>query len=293
MAEQLKTSQKVVKLHIYQYRLSGTDNTTSNLKDIFNIETITNNIIKYYVHFSLLLVFDRIDGDFLFGRFLKLRKDTPSILNRLSGSERNIELSIEEDIEEISHFICNVNDNIIIAEYNFQAIRHFSAPLKYYLDKIFDANDNLILPVEDKDTSTKFKKTPKGIKSFRIRVAQYKIKELEQSLKLSPLSTLLDLSKNNNTMYDIKVIKSRKKDEFLDRHEVLKTVENLNGDGGIYTLEAETTDCVYDLINNNLIRYHITLDDGGRRINSEEFYEKVKELYLKYIRDIKESLRPI
>jgi len=289
-----KTSRTKVRLFPYQYRLSGTENTIPNLISVFDVKNVLNNVITYYAHFSLLLIIDKAEGDFLFGRFLKLRKDAPLILDRMSGKEREIFLTKYEDIEEVSHFVCNVKDSLILAEYNFNAIRCFPTPLKAYLDKKFNVKDNIVIPVEDINTFKKFKDTRKGIKTFSLALAQNKIKELESVLNLSPIRTFFDLSQNNKTQYEITIRKSRGKEQFLDKNKVVMAIEHLKDkQETLESLEIETEDVVYDLIKNNVLAYYIILEKTERTIDKEEFYKKVKEIYSSHAIEIKGFIKPI
>ncbi|MGB9371535.1 MAG: hypothetical protein WCB79_06385, partial [Halobacteriota archaeon] len=77
-------------IKIFPYQISWKNPTDFNIGEIFSPANLKKNILKLSEDASNVFVVDRPEGDFRFGRFIKLRQDVPSVLN--------IETAIESDI---------------------------------------------------------------------------------------------------------------------------------------------------------------------------------------------------
>lgn len=280
---------KEVKIYPYQCKLEKTLSTSNFWEDKFHRDEVAQNIVEYNPDTFLVIVVDEISNNFVFGRFLKLRSDTVGIINRRDGSERKIELLDEENIREQSHFIVNTEDGLIFAEYNFQAIRHFSTPLSYYLNKLFDTKNNEVQPLPDSTTFTKLK-GEEELNVFKLRVAQENLDYLEKKFNLSTARVLLDIAQDKETTFEIVIKKSRKKGSHLNKDKVLELSEKLKT-ANVEKLAVESEDIFYDLINNNLISFRIIVKTNGRLIDSDDFYFKARNLYDRQIDKLKEKFK--
>ncbi len=280
-----------VTVYPYTYEFDGLQNNVKEIMEKFSIDNVSKNIREYTQDTFLVLVADDESNDFIFGRFLKLKNDTPIILNRQDGSQKRIELLDDENIAEQSHFILNIKDKIIFGEYNFEAVRHFSKPMVYYLNKIFDVKDNKVIPIPDVDTFSKLQ-GEEEINLFRLRVSQQNMNFLEQKFSLPSWKVLMDLASDNETSFEIIVKKSRKRDSFLNKDKTIEFSNNLKKENTpLEVLKIETEDIVYDLINNNLVSFRVNVKNDGRKIDTENFYFQIRKLYDKHIEKLKSSLK--
>lgn len=291
MVELKENNDKDVKIFPYKCQINLPENKVQDFPEIFKIENSESNVIEYISDTYLVLVIDDVYDGFMFGRFFKLRDDSPSIFNRKEGKEREIDLLSEENIKEESHFIWNIADCIIFAEYNFSAIRMFSSPLSYYLNEKFNVNDCKIEPIEDKDTFNNLKKEDE-IYSLILRTAQESSKTLQEKYNLPDWKILSDIGEDNETIFEVIVKRSRKKDSRLNKEKVINIVGKLvENKAPIESVKVETQDLVYDLIKNNLLFYYIKIKKDGRNLDNGDFNFKVLALYKKHIDTIKSNLK--
>jgi len=291
MTEEIKPNSKIIKIFPYKYDIEGIGNEPKLWEDKFSKDNVEDNTIEYSRDAFLLLVVDDVSNDFIFGRFLKLRNDVPLVINRKDGEERKIDILDDENIIEQSHFIINVKDNFLFAEYNFNGIRHFVKPFAYYLNKLFDVKNNDIKPLTDTNTFTKLQ-GEEEINSFRLSVAQENIGFLEEKFNLNLFQSLIDVAKDNETSFEIIIKKSRRKKSTLDKEKILKISKELTDNKApLQRLNIESEDVSYDLINNNLINYKVYVKLEGRGLNSNDFYFSVRNLYERQIEKIKQSIK--
>ena len=85
---------KYVRIFPYNVLLSGVKNDVNTLKHIFAIKNVKANIVTFSDDYPLLLIIDQSENDFVFGRFIRLRKTSPPILDLDTATEREIELKI-------------------------------------------------------------------------------------------------------------------------------------------------------------------------------------------------------
>lgn len=280
---------KEVRVYVYKCSITGTENSVKNLGEIFNIKNITTNLIPGYGDVSLLFIVDRVENSFLLGKFIKLRKDSPSVRNIVNGDSHKISLLASEDIEEISHLVWNVRDNYIFSEYNFNAIRYLSSPLVFYLNERFKVTGNKVTPKEDIDTYKRFKKVQGRIDKFKVKVKGSKISDIEEIIPVSCLSGLL-LDSSDDAYYEIIISRGRKKDSALSLPNVLGIADKLNKkSNSIDSLEIETEDSKYDLIHNNLISYTLEVLISGKEVDTEDIYSKIQNIYLSKIDYLKST----
>ncbi|MDD1777477.1 MAG: hypothetical protein LUQ65_04855 [Candidatus Helarchaeota archaeon] len=265
-------------------------NDVNTLKHIFAIKNVKANIVTFSDDYPLLLIIDQSENDFVFGRFIRLRKTSPPILDLDTATEREIELKISENLAEMSHFVWNVKDKVMFAEYNFHAIRNFGGPLTNYLNHKFNTTKNKVTPMEDFDTYAKFKRDGKPIKTFRLGITQDKLKAFEKRCNISPLITLLKFSADKAGIYEIIVRKDRSKDVQFNKGQVIEAVEHLKSGDIISSLKVESQDAIYDLLNNNLLHFFVKLETEGKMISDRtQFYDMVKGLYVDNIDSVKEN----
>lgn len=226
---------KRVNVFPYKFEIEKELNNKSVFMEKFSIKKVKNNLMPYGVT-SLLLIIDDDVGDFICGRFLKLRSDSPAILNIINGSERDISLLDSENIEEISHFILNLKDNIIIAEYNHQAIRHFSTPLEKYLNYTFKTNSVSVDIIPNSDTFQSMQ-SEKEFKSIKVKLAQSSLKRKEHEVGVSIIGALKDLARGGRTMVEIKISRGRGIDTEMQRRKVIEYADSLRDDDDIKTLK--------------------------------------------------------
>lgn len=282
---------KEVKIYPYHYILDGLDNDSQKIYEKFKIENAENNLIEYIKDTYLVLVVDDTDGDFVFGRFFKLRSDSPSIFNRKSHEEKPIELLADENIKEESHFIMNTKDSIIFAEYNFSAIRMFSSPMTTYLEEILKTKGSKVLPIEDLNNFENLKKE-EDILSVFFRITQNSSKSLEETYNLFALKSLLNLSTDTDTIYEVSIKKARKKDSKLNKDEIIEMVGNLiDKKAPVEDIKLETADLVYDLTKGNFLFYRMDIETDGRNLKSSDFFNKAILLYKRQIVKIREMVR--
>ena len=282
---------KEVKIYPYHYILNGIENESQKIYERFKIENADKNLLEYIKDTYLVLFVDDVDGDFVFGRFFKLRSDSPSIFNRKSHEEKDIDLLDEENIKEESHFIMNTKDSIILAEYNFSAIRMFSSPMTTYLEELLRMKGSQVLPIEDLNAFANLKEEG-DILSVFFRITQNSSKSLEEDFNFFALKSLLNLSEDEDTIYEIIIKKSRKKDGKLDKDKIVDMVDNLlKKKAPIKDMRLETQDLVYDLIKGNLLFYRIDIETDGRNLKSQDFFNKAISLYHRHINKIRTMIK--
>lgn len=291
MVEIKENSDKDVKIYPYFCDIEIPTKKVEDFPEVFKIENAEENVVEYISDTYLVLVVDDVRNGIMCGRFFKLRDDSPSIFNRVEGVERDIELLSEENVKEESHFVWHINDKIMFAEYNFKAIRMFSSPLSYYLNEKFGVEDCKITPIEDKHTFTHLKKEEE-ILSLNLKLTQDSTKTLEEEYNLPAWKGLLEIGKDNETIFEVSVKRCRKKDSQLNKEKVISFVSKLvENKAPIESVKVEAQDIVYDLIKNNLLFYFVKVNKDGRNLDKEKFYTRAISLYNKHINSIKENLK--
>ncbi|GEM_PF-4805919 len=282
---------KEVKVYPYVCTIPNSNIKVADFSTIFKISKAEKNVIKYHSDTYLVLIIDQLDNGFMFGRFFKLREDSPTIFDRKKGKERDISLLAEENIKEESHFIWNIQNGIIFAEYNFNAVRMFDTPLSFYLNEKFGVEDCTIMAIPDKHTFEHLKKEPE-ILALNLRFAQESTKNLEKKNNMPAWNVLLDIGQDNESIFEVSVKRSRKKDSKLKKEKVISLVGDLaKSETPPESIRVETLDLVYDLIKNNLLFYKLPIQKNGRKLDKADFNYKAQELYKRHIDNIKENLK--
>jgi len=273
----VQKSKKVV-VYVYSYKLDSNFNSAQNFKPNFDIKKAKDNTVKYGDCF-LLLVVDRLVGNFIYARLLKLRKDSPDIIKLSNGSERSIDLLDDENIKETSHFIMNIKDNVIFGEYNHFSIRHFRYPLAYYFDEIFDLEDSEVTPLRDNDTFKNMEKD-KEFKSISVRIAQSSLSKKEEEVGIPVIGALKELSSSKESVIDISFSKGRKKDSELNKEKVTELAKTLKTNReDLQVLKIESLNATYDILNNNLLFYTCEVGIYNRNVDKDSFYNEVEDVY--------------
>lgn len=289
MAKELKN------IRVFPYAVENPlDLDIKDFKTKFEFNNLPKNQVKYGQNYHLILITDKIEkSDFLCGRFFKLRRFIPSVVDVVNPKEKFINLLPSEEVKEQSHFIWNYNKNVILAEYNYDGIRHFSFPLGFYLNNIFslikkesenkdDPDNNIkrfyIDPKKNVNT-LKLAKKESRVKSLFVRVADLKLSEYEKQYNADILKLLLASNSQKKGYIEIK-IKSRR-GKSLDKDSVIKQAENLKNKGLVESLIIEGEETKYDILNNNLLSSYldITYDTEKRIIDKDEFYNQAVDYY--------------
>ena len=150
-----------------------------NLAEIFQIGSLDTNWIELELESGStphLLVVDKEKNGFIFGRFIRLRKEAPPILDKRDKTEDDFELTINRYLEEISHFIWHLNDGLMFCQYNHYGIRHFPTSLNPYFNirwkNEFTLRDDVILPIDNPDTFEEFRNDKSAMLTFKVRIAK-------------------------------------------------------------------------------------------------------------------------
>lgn len=282
---------KEVKVFVYGFNLPQTYHNKGILMKQFNKSNILNNIASYGDD-SLLLIIDKEDNDSLFGRFLILRKDIPSILNKQTQEERELTLSKDENIKEESHFLINLKEKLLLGEYNHYSIRHFPHPIMYYFKNMLIGQPIDIRPYPNPNTLNLLKKDSRKIKSFEFSVGQESLTSKEQR-GIPLIGALRGLSSNNESCIKIIITSGRKRANELDSENIIERLENLkhSKSDDLNSLKVETEKSKYDLLNGNLIHFIIPINQINNRTSKTDFYDKIKSLYNQEISNIKSLIR--
>jgi len=242
---------KNIRVFPYTFKFPETYQDINTIKRIFDRSKTSQNVVEYRNDW-LLLIIDSQNNTSLFGRFLKLRGDIPSIINKITQEERDIELDSDENIKEESHFMINFQDRLLFGEYNYHAIRHFSFPLMFYLNKIFNSSDVDIRPITDPDTFNNML-TDRRLKEMEISIAQESLTSSERR-GIPLFGALNDLASDNETFVKIHISKGKKRDSELNKEKVVEKAKNiLERSGDLFSFRVIGENSKYDLLNNSLI----------------------------------------
>ena len=276
-----------IPIYIYETKLKKGVK-IEELKRKFNRAKMIQNSLKYR-NDALLLIIEKIDQGFLFGRFLILRKDVPNILNGKTKQERDIILKKDEYVKEDSNFIWNFKDKYLFGEYNYHALRHFSFPMTYYLNKVFGSKEWDIKPIPNPKTFEKLKKDKK-LKSFEFSVPQERLSHKEQK-GIPIIKGLLGLSNNNENTFKITISRGRKKENQFNSKKIIDLMENLlQRKDDFFSLQVISENAKYDLLHGNLIYYQIKVNKIKGRTSMNDFFIQCKKLYDKEISILKNLL---
>jgi len=130
MAKHYSVNKRPKHLVLYPLYVEGYNNLNGNmLKNCLSIDNVLNNIlVKNYknlkIEVNYSLVADKLDNNYIYGRFIKLKKD--NIEKLMQDTQSNIEkikeelltLKDNEFIEENAYFVFNLKSGIMLANYN-------------------------------------------------------------------------------------------------------------------------------------------------------------------------------
>jgi hypothetical protein len=266
-----------------------------------------------------LLIVDEEENSFIFGRFIRLRKDAPPILDKQFKTEDDFELTITSYLEEISHFIWNLETGLMFCQYNHYGIRHFPTSLNPYFNVRwkgdFKFRDDVILPIENPNTFEEFKKDKSAMLTFKVRIAKKDValEEKERNKGWNGLlksafgwGTFYNLNEGDESCYEIVIRKGRRQTGEVNKGKVVEAVEHLKSGDVKVRVSAETHDASYDLIEGNLFNYKIYVEtkeeegekeEGEEKIkrvtaNKEAFFKEAERLYYKHSEHILSTIRP-
>ena len=107
------------------------------------------------------------------------------------------------------------------------------------------------------------------------------MRAIEDKFPISTLEALRGLTDSHKSVYEI-TIKRGKRNTCLNKEEVFKITDGLKDDkGNLEYLTVETSDSVFDLINNVWIHYRFSVAKNGRKLDSRDFYDKAVKIYEK------------
>jgi len=269
-----------VNIFPYTYRLSGIENTASILAKKFSSKNVKDNPIPYSDTCSLIFIVDQYKNDFLYGKFVRFRRDIPNVLDMYTGEVTGLSMDKNKGIIEESHFLMNVKAGIIFAQYNFHALRMFSTPAKFYFDTLFGTDDNSFEPIDNIDTYNDFKKEQK-LQKFELGITKANYRKLEKKFNLSALDVFGSIADDEESMLVVEVRRSRKKDSSLNTKQIFELTDGLlrTNKEDIRVLRAESKNEAYNLLKGNLLSYFIEVDFDNRTIYSQQIYNETKKLY--------------
>jgi hypothetical protein len=259
-----------------------------NFAEVFKIGNLDTNWVELKLESGEtphLLIVDKEENGFILGRFIRLRKEAPPILDKQNKTEEDFELTLTRYLEEISHFIWQLNDGLMFCQYNQYGIRYFPTSLNPYFNKRWEGDfalrDDVILPIENRDTITDFKNDKSAVLKFKVRIAKKNVvlEEKERNKGFPGLlnsifgwGTFYNLADGDQSSYEIVVRKGRWKTGAVKKGKVVEATEHLKSGDTEVQISAETQDASYDLINGNLFNYKMTVE------TKEEEYETEKRL---------------
>ena len=281
----------------------------NKFKDYFKLDNLGSNIVPIDDVRFLLIVDSSDNGnndeqkadtennqEFIFGRFIRLRKEAPRIVDLEERKEKPFKLLDSENLEEISHFVWGVQDNLLFAEYNYYAVRNFSAPLARYLRVILDKHKEIVkdefklkLMIEinsilDPKVFDKLKNDQTAIERVQLSIAEPQLKYTEQAYDLEPaevVARMTDTLKGEGYWFNCALSRGKGKG-FFDKKEILKLIDYLlrkKEENVLKSLHIETETAAYDLIR-GLVYYPLECEMDGKVISeSSDFYGQVVGLY--------------
>jgi len=90
-------AQKDVRVHPYFINFKLENYPPDFWRENFKRENVQDNLVRYGDNF-LVIVVNKVSGNKVFGKILKLRTDRPTKINRTTGKESEISLLEDENI---------------------------------------------------------------------------------------------------------------------------------------------------------------------------------------------------
>lgn len=275
-------------INIYPYKiLSKRDLNTYSFNSIFSKENIEKNI-KQYGEDYLLIITDKLDKNLFFGRFLKLKTDKPDILNTKNKTEHELNLGPNEEIKYDSHFILDLKNSLIFAEYNQSGVRHFPRPLEEYFKLIF-SEEFEVQPIPTKNTLELVNKDDK-IKSITIKLAKTSLSFKENEIGIPILRSIEHFSEGD---LEIEVIISKKgRKGKIKPDELVKAIkkhlqksENDKEDS-LDILKVYSAEAVYDVLNDIFRSWRITIEYENKEQLNSKIWEELERIYSNNLNEI-------
>jgi hypothetical protein len=291
---------KKVKVYPYQVTVKNTDVDFSKFTEVFQRDSVNDNIVKLYEDETpFLLIIDGVKGNFLRGKFMHLRKNAPPVLNLETHKDKPFHLEDYECLEEISHFIWNLRDQVLFAESNYYAIRYFTTQLQDYLNEIYenrfainDVAEFQLIP--DCNTIKRFTEDPSPRIGFKVGVAAARINVIDEQHDLSMTKFAKSLVADNDfyLTYSISAGRGKKKKLNLLRKKVDEQILTRVSDESTRLLKVETENAIYDLLRNDKVVYSLECEVEGNMIeDANAFYDKAIKRYGEEISILKEFFK--
>ncbi len=279
---------KTKKVKFYVYTIKNNILSNSNeIETIFNKKLVNKNILSFGEN-DFCLIYDKIENNYLKFRFIKLKGEIPRKLNKFSGESKLIDIDLDKErISYQSHFILDLENNIIFSEYNHNAARHINTNLTNYLNKKYELKDNLIeiIPLKNLDTYNELKSETK-LKLLKTKLKSNNLKNKELNYNIfGILGNIKDYGDDNGLEVEI-ILRKSKSSESLNKEEIEKFIEKHKDETTdehkkfLETLKVETENTVYDLLNNNLTYYlSDEIDKNNGFLDSKQVFNELIRLY--------------
>jgi len=314
-----------------------------NFRESFKIDKLGRNIVELVPDVPFLLIIDKNDNDndannnngngdnkdgetnnetykindtdndtndFLFGRLIRLRKEVPRILNLATQEERIEILEESENLEEISHFVWNLNENLLLAEYNYYAVRNFSAPLTAYLTTIINKHKEILtsdfkpeLKVEinsilDPKVFEKLKKDKSRVTKIQLSLAEPKVSYIDNALNQEPADMLrrraIETIEGESYHFNFALSSGHGKGKgIFNTPKLINFAETSLKDNKdiIKGMRIETETSAYDLIRHSLYYIESFEMDGKIISDSSLFYNKAVDIYNEHYIELTEYIK--
>lgn len=276
MAKKKKT------ITVYPHRiLSQKDLDLYSFSNVFSKQNIDKNIKQYGEDYLLIVTDESTDNNLFFGRFLKLKTDKPDILNIQDKTEHELDLEPNEEIKYDSHFILDLKNRLLFAEYNHSGIRHFPRPLEEYFNAIFSEKFE-VQPIPSKNTLELINKDNK-IKSISIKLAKAKLSFIENNIGIPILKSIYHFS-DGDLEIGITISKKGKKGIFKPGKlidiikDYSKKVENEKEDP-LDVLKVYSDEAVYDVLSGIFRAWRVTLEYEDKKELNSKIWGKLKTVY--------------
>jgi hypothetical protein len=289
-----------VTIHPYHVTVKNTSFDFSKFTQIFHKNNLNDNALPLYEDGVIfLLIIDAKKGDFLRGKFMRLRTDAPPVLDLDTGIDQPFPLGPNQVLEEISHFIWNLKDSVLFGESNYYAIRYYKTQFTDYLNSIFlkreiadeVAEFDLIL---DADTYASYKKDSSPITAYKFAVAEARADFLNTAQNQSPTRFTGNLASGDGFYLTCNWSRGRKKTKrwIFPRKEIDKDIQKRLQDENTKLLQVTTEEGAYNILGKNKAEYSVECKKVGKIVeDAEEFYSQATTKYFEKIRTLKTYIK--
>lgn len=257
---------KPVKFYAYHILANGQINDWNSFifKNIYMIATG-----KEEDDHSFAMLIDKVNGDLVYGRFVKLAKDLPDIAD-MKQKEENVELDPDKVIEYASHFIWDVKEEFLLGEYNNYCIRYFNTSrISDYFKEKAHLTVN-IEPVPLQDVIIELLKS-KVFYSASIKIPRIR-SDILSKLFHSQGGFFDYLSEEESEIY-IEVRQSLKKGGLARKF--IEHLIKFKRDGDFKSIKIATEEAIYELIGDTIFNATINVKKRKRKIDRNDLYEKL------------------